>query len=188
MNISESSCFWTRSWELAPPPASRLSGDRVIGPGLAGIFRIRFFQDQANMNPKHRDRVSFIRVVSGCFAATWWRTTCGSGKPVRLRELAAAVRAGSRDRGRAGRATWSYRRQLRFPDRDTVSEDPAISYHEIRGFAPECFAYIRNSSHGQIQAVPRGARPVVKEASRRRSSFPIRSSVSPCRRGGPAAI
>ena len=52
--------------ELAPPPASRLSGDRVIAPD-SPAFSGFVFKIQANMDPKHRDRIAFLRVCSGKF-------------------------------------------------------------------------------------------------------------------------
>jgi peptide chain release factor 3 len=52
--------------EMSPPPAERPTEDGVISPDdkrFSGFV----FKIQANMNPQHRDRVAFIRVVSGHF-------------------------------------------------------------------------------------------------------------------------
>ena len=51
---------------LAPPPASRLSSEGVIEPEDEK-FSAFVFKIQANMNPAHRDRLAFIRIVSGKF-------------------------------------------------------------------------------------------------------------------------
>lgn len=51
---------------LAPPPSPRLSSDGVIDP-RDEKFSAFVFKIQANMNPAHRDRLSFIRICSGKF-------------------------------------------------------------------------------------------------------------------------
>jgi peptide chain release factor 3 len=49
---------------LAPPPSLRESEDGQVDP-VATEFSGFIFKIQANMNPKHRDRVAFLRVCSG---------------------------------------------------------------------------------------------------------------------------
>ncbi len=51
---------------LAPPPAPRESSDGEIEPEDEK-FSAFVFKIQANMNPAHRDRLAFIRIVSGKF-------------------------------------------------------------------------------------------------------------------------
>jgi peptide chain release factor 3 len=51
---------------LAPAPSSRLTvegGRNPLDPAFSGFV----FKIQANMNPRHRDRIAFLRVVSGRF-------------------------------------------------------------------------------------------------------------------------
>lgn len=52
--------------DMAPPPESRLADNtevKATDPDFSGMF----FKIQANMDPQHRDRVSFFRVCSGKF-------------------------------------------------------------------------------------------------------------------------
>ena len=51
--------------ELAPPPTGRInvSADEMMDPD-AGSFSGFVFKIQANMNPRHRDRAVFVRIVS----------------------------------------------------------------------------------------------------------------------------
>jgi peptide chain release factor 3 len=49
---------------MAPPPQARPAVDRVVEP-TAPDFSGFVFKIQANMNPKHRDRIAFLRVCSG---------------------------------------------------------------------------------------------------------------------------
>ncbi len=51
---------------MAPPPGPRESNEGPIEP-TEPYFSGLFFKIQANMDPKHRDRVAFLRVCSGKF-------------------------------------------------------------------------------------------------------------------------
>ena len=68
---------------LAPPPASRRAGERVIAPsdpGFAGFI----FKIQANMDPNHRDRLAFVRVCSGKFERDMQVVNTRTGEKIRL--------------------------------------------------------------------------------------------------------
>jgi peptide chain release factor 3 len=103
------------------------------------------FKIQANMDPRHRDRIAFVRVVSGKFERDMTVLHARTGKPIRLSN---AAKLFGRDRetidqahpgdvvGLVGNGT--------FAIGDTLTEDPAIVYDEIPTFAPECFAYLVN--------------------------------------------
>jgi len=52
--------------ELAPPPAARPSDSGIVSP-TDERFTGFVFKIQANMDPRHRDRVAFVRVCSGRF-------------------------------------------------------------------------------------------------------------------------
>lgn len=58
--------FLRRFIELAPSPSARPSKSGPIDP-LNPEFSGFIFKIQANMDPKHRDRVVFVRVCSGTF-------------------------------------------------------------------------------------------------------------------------
>ncbi len=51
---------------MAPPPGPRKSTEGLVEP-TSPEFSGLFFKIQANMDPKHRDRVAFLRVCSGKF-------------------------------------------------------------------------------------------------------------------------
>ena len=69
--------------ELAPGPQARSSDVGPISPQetfMSGFV----FKIQANMDPRHRDRVAFIRIVSGRFDRGMKVTNHRSGRDVRL--------------------------------------------------------------------------------------------------------
>ena len=50
--------------QLAPPPGPRRARERMVAP-TDPDFSGFVFKVQANMNPRHRDRVAFLRICSG---------------------------------------------------------------------------------------------------------------------------
>jgi peptide chain release factor 3 len=126
--------------ELAPAPTSRESS---IGPieATRDEFTGFVFKIQANMDPKHRDRIAFVRVCSGKFEAGMQVRHVRSGKMIRLaspqqfmaRERNAIEEAwpgdviGVMDRG-----------NLRIGD--TLAENGDLEFADIPRFAPEHFA------------------------------------------------
>ena len=69
--------------KMAPPPGSRVFGDKVISPEDQD-FTGFVFKIQANMIPKHRDRIAFIRICSGVFQRGMEAIHSGPEKIVRL--------------------------------------------------------------------------------------------------------
>lgn len=69
--------------KMAPPPGPRTFGDQVISPDDPD-FTAFVFKIQANMNPKHRDRIAFMRICSGVFQRGMEVSHSGSEKPIRL--------------------------------------------------------------------------------------------------------
>ena len=72
-----------RFLDLAPSPPPRLSGSMRIDPA-SEEFSAFVFKIQANMNPKHRDRVAFVRIVSGKFERDMNVLNIRSGERMRL--------------------------------------------------------------------------------------------------------
>jgi len=52
--------------EVAPAPRARDGGSRMV-EGTDEAFSGFVFKIQANMDPNHRDRIAFLRIVSGCY-------------------------------------------------------------------------------------------------------------------------
>jgi peptide chain release factor 3 len=68
--------------DLAPPPQPRLSDGGVVSP-TDERFTGFVFKIQANMDPRHRDRVAFVRVCSGRFTKDMTLSNSRVGKPLR---------------------------------------------------------------------------------------------------------
>ncbi len=148
---------------LAPPPVGRLSGDRLVEPANEA-FSGFVFKIQANMNPRHRDRVSFIRVVSGVFRRDMNVTHIQSGKTVRLsnsQRLFAQERE-TVDEAYAGDVVGIVG-NYDFGVGDTLTEDPTICFREIPRFAPECFAYLHNPTTAKYKRFREGLTQLLHE-------------------------
>jgi peptide chain release factor 3 len=145
------------------PPRPRVAGSRLVGPDDAP-FSGFVFKIQANMDPRHRDRIAFVRVVSGTFTREMSVVHSQSGRRVRLsnaqklfgreRETVEEARAGDvvgivgQDALRIG---------------DTLTEDRSITYSEIPFFPPEVFSYIVNPQPGNAKKFQLGLEQLLQE-------------------------
>ena len=68
--------------ELAPPPSPRPSDSGIVNP-TDERFTGFVFKIQANMDPRHRDRIAFVRVCSGRFEKDMVLSNSRVGKPLR---------------------------------------------------------------------------------------------------------
>jgi peptide chain release factor 3 len=68
--------------ELAPPPQARPSDMGVVNPNDERVTGF-VFKIQANMDPRHRDRIAFVRICSGCFAKDMTLSNSRLGKSFR---------------------------------------------------------------------------------------------------------
>jgi peptide chain release factor 3 len=69
--------------EFAPPPQPRPSSAGMVDPADPD-FSGFVFKIQANMNPKHRDRIAFVRVCSGVLSKDMQVTNARLNAPLRL--------------------------------------------------------------------------------------------------------
>jgi peptide chain release factor 3 len=122
------------------------------------------FKIQANMDPRHRDRVAFVRVVSGKFDRDMTVTHARTGKTVRLSN---AAKLFGRDRETVDEAypgdVVGLVGNSPFAIGDTLTEDPAIVYDEIPRFAPECFAYLENPTPANFKRFRDGLTQFIQE-------------------------
>ena len=151
-----------RFLQLAPPPAPRPSGSELIEP--TDSFSGFVFKIQANMNPKHRDRVAFIRIVSGTFERDMSVLNTRNGKRLRLsnsQRLFAKDRE-TIDTAYAGDVVGIVGNHD-FLMGDTLAERAEIRFHEIPRFTPECFAFLHNTSSAKFKRFREGLEQLLKE-------------------------
>jgi peptide chain release factor 3 len=152
-----------RFLQLAPPPAPRKFAGGIVQPTEKG-FSGFVFKIQANMNPKHRDRVAFIRIVSGTFERDMMVINTRTGKRIRLsnsQRLFAKERE-TIDTAFAGDVVGIVGNHD-FLMGDTLAERPDIHFDEIPRFAPECFAFLHNTSSAKFKRFREGLEQLLKE-------------------------
>jgi peptide chain release factor 3 len=130
--------------EYAQPPVPRTSMNGIIQPDHES-FSGFIFKIQANMDPRHRDRIAFLRICSGKFTRDMQATHTASGKKIRLsnsQKLFGQERE-TIDEAYAGDIV-GFVGNSNFGIGDTITEDPGIVYDEIPKFAPEYFVFMHN--------------------------------------------
>ena len=149
--------------DLAPTPQPRTVNGRSIAPtddGFSGFI----FKIQANMDPKHRDRLAFLRVCSGRFSRDMTVAHTRTGKRVRL---ASSHKLLGRERETVDEAfagdVVGLVGHSDFRIGDTLAEDPTLAYDEIPRFAPECFAWIQSTSTAQFKRFREGLDQLLQE-------------------------
>ncbi len=130
--------------ELAPQPLPRPAVERSVSPDESKVTGF-VFKIQANMDPKHRDRIAFMRICSGHFKRGMTLTQVRDGKPLKVatpvmflaqeRELAEDAFAGDiigiPNHG-----------QLRIGD--SLTEGEKLHFTGIPSFAPELLKSVRS--------------------------------------------
>jgi peptide chain release factor 3 len=152
-----------RFLELAPGPAPRNSEDGPVDPHRED-FSGFVFKIQANMNPRHRDRAVYIRIVSGLFERDMQVIDIKSGKKVRLSN---AQKLFGQDRETLDEAyagdILALVGNYDFLIGDTLTSDNKIRYDEMPRFRPECFSYLFNNDTANIKRYRSGIAQLLKE-------------------------
>ena len=129
--------------KLAPSPAPREADIGIVEP-TDPQFSGFIFKIQANMNPKHRDRVAFVRICSGKLEKDMLVTNARLNSPLRLSRV---YRFFGRDRETVPEAFPGDVVGIVNPGRmsigDTLYAGRKVQFPEITQFPPEGFAYLR---------------------------------------------
>ena len=129
---------------FATDPNSHQSSAGIIPPDYSA-FSGFIFKIQANMDPRHRDRIAFLRVCSGKFERDMPAIHSRTGKTVRLSNSAKLFgqQRETVDDGYPGDIIGLVGHD-EFGIGDTLTEDPNIVYNEIPRFPPEVFSILHN--------------------------------------------
>ncbi len=149
--------------EHASPPQARKANGVAI-PTEEPKFSAFVFKIQANMDPKHRDRLVFMRICSGKFQRDLRVLHTQSGKTIRL---SFAHQIFGRDRDTSDEA-WpgdiiGITGQTDLHIGDTLTETPDLSFDPIPRFAPECFSYLHQSNSKDHKRFRKGIEQLLQE-------------------------
>ena len=151
--------------ELAQRPTARTSREGPVDPlrpGFSGFV----FKLQANMDPRHRDRVAFVRVCSGHFEKDMTVQHARSGRVIRLsrpqklfgqdREVVEDAYPGD---------VIGLNNPGMFAIGDTLYHGPRVEYEGIPCFSPEIFAWLRNPNPSAFKSFRKGVNELREEGA-----------------------
>lgn len=147
----------------SPEPKGRAVNGEILPPEHPQ-FSGFIFKIQANMDPRHRDRIAFVRVCTGKFERDMVVTHNRTGKKIRLsnsHKLFAQERETVDEAfpgdiiGLVGLSE--------FGIGDTLTIDHSIAYKEIPRFTPETFAFLHNPNTGKYKQFRQGLDQLLQE-------------------------
>ena len=147
--------------EMAPAPGSRSGVDPEDGAFTGFVFKI-----QANMDPRHRDRVAFVRVCSGEFSRDMTVRNARTGGTLRLSRAMRlfADERESLETAYAGDVV-GLANPGAFAIGDTLYEGKAVRFPPIPSFAPEHFAAVRSIDVSGYKSFGKGVSQLREEGA-----------------------
>ena len=149
--------------EIAPSPKPKNAEERLVSANekeLTGFV----FKIHANMDPKHRDRLAFVKIVSGTFVRN---------KPY------LHVRQGKKLKFSSPNAFFAEKKEIvdisypgdivglhdtgNFKIGDTLTEGESLNYKGIPSFSPEHFRYINNADPMKSKQLYKGIDQLMDE-------------------------
>lgn len=151
--------------QLCPPPGDRLS-DRGPVPAGRSQFAGFVFKIQANLDPRHRDRVAFVRVCAGRFERDMEAVHARTGRRLRLPR---AMRVFGQDRQTMDEAYPGDIIGLVNPGEfllgDTLCQGEPVQYEPLPQFSPEFFGILSCSDTSRRKQFDRGLQQLVEEGA-----------------------
>ena len=145
-------------------------GPRESTVGMVPPTREEFsgfvFKLQANMDPRHRDRVAFVRVCSGRFEKDMVVNHARSGKNVRLSHPQKLFGQGreSLEAAYPGDVIGLNNPGV-FAIGDTIYQGKKLEYEGIPFFSPELFAYLKNPNPSKFKQFRKGVTELREEGA-----------------------
>ncbi|MFT4816462.1 MAG: peptide chain release factor 3 [Pseudohongiellaceae bacterium] len=151
--------------EWAPQPKSRETETRVV-EAEEKEFSGFVFKIQANMDPKHRDRIAFMRICSGQYTKGMKMRHTRIGKDIKVVD-AVTFLAGDREQTESavsGDIIGLHNHgTIQIGDTFTTGED--LKFRGIPHFAPELFRRIRLQDPLKLKALQKGLTQLSEEGS-----------------------
>ncbi|CAM4138757.1 MULTISPECIES: peptide chain release factor 3 [Flavobacterium] len=149
--------------DIAPTPRPKESDTRLVDPN-EDVFSGFVFKIHANMDPKHRDRLAFIKIVSGTFEKNKPYLHVRHGKKVKFSSPNAffAEKKEIVDISYAGDIVGLHDTG-NFKIGDTLTEGEIMQFKGIPSFSPEHFRYINNADPLKSKQLEKGIDQLMDE-------------------------
>lgn len=151
--------------DFAPAPQSRESTTREVLP-TEDKFSGFVFKIQANMDPKHRDRIAFLRVCSGRYEQGMRMQHLRLGKPIKVTD-AVTFMAGDRTHAEEAYAgdIIGLHNHGTIQIGDTFSEGEKLKFKGVPNFAPELFRRVRVKDPLRTKQLEKGVQQLAEEGA-----------------------
>ncbi len=149
--------------EIAPPPQPKTSNIRLVD-SKEEKFTGFVFKIHANMDPKHRDRLAFIKVVSGIFKRNVNYLHVKQGKKMKFSSPNAffAEKKEIVDESFPGDIVGLHDTG-NFKIGDTLTEGEILEFKGIPSFSPEHFRYVNNADPMKSKQLAKGLDQLMDE-------------------------
>ena len=151
--------------DWAPRPQPRASHEREVQPTEAP-FTGFVFKIQANMDPKHRDRIAFVRICSGRYEKGMKLFHVRTGKEVRIADALTffAAEREHLEEAWAGDIIGLHNHGT-IQIGDTFTEGEKIGFTGIPHFAPELFRRVRLKDPLKSKQLRQGLQELAEEGA-----------------------
>ena len=149
--------------DIAPMPRSKASEERLVCPE-EDKFSGFVFKIHANMDPKHRDRLAFVKIVSGTFKRNTPYLHVRQNRKLKFSSPNAffAEKKEIIDISYAGDIVGLHDTG-NFKIGDTLTEGETLNYTGIPSFSPEHFRYINNVDPMKSKQLSKGIDQLMDE-------------------------
>ena len=151
--------------EMSQRPTARNSSEGLVEP-MRNSFSGFVFKLQANMDPRHRDRVAFVRVCSGRFEKDMTVHHARTGKQIRLSR---PQKIFGQDRAVVDNAypgdVIGLNNPGMFSIGDTLYSGRRVEYEGIPCFSPEIFSWLRNPNPSTFKNFKKGVNELREEGA-----------------------
>ncbi|WP_417362065.1 peptide chain release factor 3 [Galbibacter sp.] len=149
--------------DIAPSPLPKKAEERVVTP-TEEAFTGFVFKIHANMDPKHRDRLAFIKIVSGTFERNKPYLHVRHQKNLKFSSPNAffAEKKEIIDVSYAGDIVGLHDTG-NFKIGDTLTEGEQLNFKGIPSFSPEHFRYINNADPMKSKQLEKGVTQLMDE-------------------------
>ena len=149
--------------EIAPSPVEFKADERVIDP-YEDKFSGFVFKIHANMDPRHRDRIAFLRVCSGTFQRNTNYLHIRKNKKIKFSNPTTFMASKKEvvDHAYPGDIVGLYD-SGNFKIGDTLTEGEILHFKGIPSFSPEQFKYIENADPMKSKQLAKGITQLMDE-------------------------
>ncbi|HZH87325.1 MAG TPA: peptide chain release factor 3 [Brumimicrobium sp.] len=149
--------------EISPSPRGRDTDDGFIEP-YDPKFSGFVFKIHANLDPNHRDRIAFLRIVSGKFERNTFYKHVRNGKKMKFANPTSFMAQDKSivDEAYPGDVIGLYD-SSNFKIGDTLTEGKDFNFVGIPSFSPEFFQELRNDDPMKSKQLEKGIRQLMDE-------------------------